>query len=1125
MTTIHITSTKKSTNGITDLNVTKTGKTIIAGFNEAEYISGCFKNNKHPYDEMSSSLIYAISLIDEVFLYLIDSYLSKNEDSLSSELFIHLKEKIGYENLRTFISGYSETFNYKGQKETDQEILLKDLITLGTSYNNRAYTPFRDIFFSSEKRQNEVMFSVYNEIESFFSKAAGFGPDKINLIKFLRTPSEMAPESVMDQLKFIIEHWGHLIGGLRLKLLTGLDHLKEEKKERFSGSGHTLPYTFPSGSEDDSDNFSRDKDWMSSLVLIAKSTYVWLHQLSRTYKTEIYRLDQIPDEELDKIAAQGFSGLWLIGIWERSKASAEIKKISGNPEAMSSAYSIYDYTISHDLGGEKAFLLLRKKALKRGIRLAGDMVPNHMGIDSKWVCENPDWFISTEFPPFGSYTFNGPDLCNDERYSIHLEDHYYNKSDAAVVFEFAEHSTGSKRYIYHGNDGTSMPWNDTAQLNYLRSEVREYLINTIIQIAKKFKIIRFDAAMILTKKHFQRLWFPEPGGGGDIPSRAGRGLSKEDFSELFSKEFWKEVVERIASETPDTLLLAEAFWLMEPYFVRTLGMHRVYNSAFMNFLKNEENADFRTSIKNTIEFNPEILKRFANFMNNPDEETAISQFGSDDKYFGVCILLSTLPGLPMFGHGQIEGFREKYGMEYRKAYIDETPDRHLLKRHEKEIFPLLKQREIFSQSENFRLYDFINHSGEVNEDVIAYSNSFNGKHSLIVYNNKYSDCTGTIRISCPFVEFSYDGGKNIRTNEIIDALNIHPDHNKFLIFRDIINSLTYIRRTTEIAENGMYFELGAFKYHVFLDFNVIGDTESLKYKRLHEHLNGRGINDIEKLYEQEINNPVSKLIREMFQHFNNFMFKDPKKIDKQKLLHFCNKISYKISGIENFDKRAAECRSQLILKIDGLNNLKEDIQLLSQNIDLKNSFQDPDNHRYLLPVLLPSIVFRNTLKQLNTETEYNKIEHLSKYFIWDIVKDIHIQSGASEPQPSIIVKMIKVVLKFSKLFINISTKKTCKNHLDLFFMDEEIRSLTGVNTFKGKQWYHSHYFKQISLILFITSYIELYKSGLAEKDLNKKNFRILEQSFSTFINADKGSENLYEELRKEIYANIKKSSL
>src|SRR2546426_8010347 len=48
-----------------------------------------------------------------------------------------------------------------------------------------------------------------------------------------------------------------------------------------------------------------------------------------------------------------------------------------------------------------------------------------------------------------------------------------------------------------------------------------------------------------------------------------------------------------------SLLLAEAFWLMEGYFVRTLGMHRVYNSAFMNMMRDEENAQYRLVLKNT----------------------------------------------------------------------------------------------------------------------------------------------------------------------------------------------------------------------------------------------------------------------------------------------------------------------------------------------------------------------------------------------------------------------------------------------------------------------------------------------------------------------------------------------
>ena len=195
--------------------------------------------------------------------------------------------------------------------------------------------------------------------------------------------------------------------------------------------------------------------------------------------------------------------------------------------------------------------------------MASDMVPNHVGIDGKWVIEHPDWFVSLPYSPFPSYTFNSADLSTDSRVAIHLEDHYYDHSDAAVVFKRVDRWTGGESYIYHGNDGTSLPWNDTAQLNYLNPEAREAVIQTILHVARNFPVIRFDAAMTLAKKHIQRLWFPEPGSGGGIASRAEHGLSKADFDAAIPLEFWREVVDRCALETPDTLLLAEAFWMME----------------------------------------------------------------------------------------------------------------------------------------------------------------------------------------------------------------------------------------------------------------------------------------------------------------------------------------------------------------------------------------------------------------------------------------------------------------------------------------------------------------------------------------------------------------------------------
>ena len=201
----------------------------------------------------------------------------------------------------------------------------------------------------------------------------------------------------------------------------------------------------------------------------------------------------------------------------------------------------------------------------------------------------------------------------------------------------------------------------------------------------------------------------------------------------------------MAAEVPGTLLLAEAFWLLEGYFVRTLGMHRVYNSAFMHMLRDEDGAGYRKVIKETIEFDPEILKRYVNFMSNPDEKTALEQFGKGDKYFGVATVLATLPGLPMLGHGQIQGFGEKYGMEFRRATLDEQPDPWLLERHEREIFPLLHRRAWFAEAADFLLYDLVTDAGTVDESVIAYSNGSGRERSLVIYHTRFASTSGRIR--------------------------------------------------------------------------------------------------------------------------------------------------------------------------------------------------------------------------------------------------------------------------------------------------------------------------------------------------------------------------------------------
>jgi hypothetical protein len=314
------------------------------------------------------------------------------------------------------------------------------------------------------------------------------------------------------------KNWGLLLGPYLARILGGLDMIREEEKPFFPGPGPSRVYVYE-GMEHEYERFTEDKDWMPRVVMMAKSTLVWLHQLSVEYGREINRLDLIPDEELDILASRGFNALWLIGLWERSDASRRIKQLCGNPEAAASAYSLFDYEIARDLGGWSSLHALRERCAWRGIRLAADMVPNHTGLDSEWVRHRPDLFVQSDSPPFPGYTFNGEKPLLGSEVGIWLEDHYYNRSDAAVVFKRVDFRSGETRYIYHGNDGTGMPWNDTAQVDFLKAEAREAVAERILHVARAFPIIRFDAAMVLARRQFRRLWYPEPGSGGDIASR------------------------------------------------------------------------------------------------------------------------------------------------------------------------------------------------------------------------------------------------------------------------------------------------------------------------------------------------------------------------------------------------------------------------------------------------------------------------------------------------------------------------------------------------------------------------------------------------------------------------------
>ncbi len=1110
----HISRQSRDRYQFSDLLFAINGNVVFADFHAARQFAQKMNDQRDlirfPEQAVKAGQINAMGLIDEMLHFIAREYrIQVNPQALELAL-IWLDRNLGKDKvdqaLRRFTDEFPPVAVYRGECSIDEylwgrsdgmlnrQIALEELLLLWLANANPAFAPFKELFDDRLLEKHTVYPKIITELQEFFKTQPTFGPENQNLIEVLRAPTLASPHSLDGQLEFIRKRWSTILGEYLQRLLRSIDLIKEEEKPVFFGPGPAIVPEYTPQALIEEERFSPDSDWMPKLVLIAKNTYVWLDQLSKEYHRQITRLDEVPDDELDKLARWGFSGLWLIGLWERSPASQRIKQLCGNADAVSSAYSLYDYVIAADLGGEEAYMNLRHRAWQRGVRLAADMVPNHVGIHSKWVVEQPDWFISLDHSPFPTYTYNGENLSQDDRVGIYLEDHYYSRSDAAVVFKRVDHWTGDEKYIYHGNDGTFMPWNDTAQLNYLNPEVREAAIQTILHVARKFPIIRFDAAMTLTKKHFQRLWFPEPGSGGDIPSRAEYGLGRDAFDQAFPTEFWREVVDRVAQEIPDTLLLAEAFWMMEGYFVRTLGMHRVYNSAFMNMLRDEKNAEYRLLIKNTLEFDPQILKRYVNFMNNPDEETAIDQFGADDKFFGVSTLMATMPGLPMFGHGQIEGYHEKYGMEYRRAYWDEYPDERLVQRHEREIFPLLHRRDQFAEVEQFRLYDFYTPNGQVDENVFVFSNRTNceDSNSLVLYHNRWGDTRGWIKTSAAFRDKNVD---QLQRSDLAHSLGIENDSKCYTIFRDHVSGLEFIRNNQGLHERGLYFELGAYKYQVLLDFKEVTDNEWGHYAHLNEYLDGRGVPSLEEAIKeivlQPLHFPFRELVNpEMFQWLSkNLQAKKTQDIKplldevEQKMLRLLEKIS-ELSETENdvdFEDLALEICQKLESILQLQTRLEESTSLSEKQLKGIFDWISSSENETLLWSTIFGWLFTHNLAKITSDDDYpaRSRSWLDEWMFGKIIEQTIQELAENNQRAHEGLLGVKTLIQHQDWY---SKSALPSEVMQKWLKNEDIQRLLRINRYQGILWFHKEAFDYLLHWMLITALL----SAINDETLTKK---------------------------------------
>jgi hypothetical protein len=549
-------------------------------------------------------------------------------------------------------------------------------------------------------------------------------------------------------------------------------------------------------------------------------------------------------------------------------------------------------------------------------------------------------------------------------------------------------------------------------------------------------------------------------------------------------------------------------------------MHRVYNSAFMNMLRDEKNNEYRQVIKNTIEFDPEILKRYVNFMNNPDERTAADQFGKGDKYFGIALMMSTMPGLPMFGHGQVDGFAEKYGMEYRQAYWDEKTDFQLVERHERELAPLLRRRYLFAEVNNFLLYDLFTPSGHVDENVFAYSNRSGDQCALIIYHNKYSETRGSIRLSAAYSVKTDDGDKrSLIQRSLAEGLGLRDDPNWFTMFRDHKSGLEFIRNNRTLYNQGLYVELRAYQYYIFLEFRQVPDDEGHHYAQLESYLEGRSVPNIEdaltELFLQPIHHPFKEFVNAgQFQWLIDNCIDGKENVRKQALKPVLDEVEIKLNILLTEVKQFTHGSGDQVMVARMLRRQTEvimDLSVLAERFGLSDSGKCASALKYLKsglgdgvrisPISYYGVLFSwiasHALGQMNSDNPQQVLQSRSWIDEWLLNKiivgtfrDLGMDEQNAWQATSINNILISNQMWFDAYQQSLSTEDNRVYHLLYNWLeDNEVQRFLQINRHKGILWFNKEAFDRFLWWMYVIAVVQIASM-----------VSITEKKFSTFLN-------------------------
>lgn len=344
------------------------------------------------------------------------------------------------------------------------------------------------------------------------------------------------------------------------------------------------------------------------------NTRVWLRELSALTGSHMGLAD-VPDGELDALAALGFDWVWLLSVWETGTAGRRTSQAPGalkedfervlpdltDDDICGSGFAIKSYQVSADLGGAAGLAKFRARLAARGVRLMLDFVPNHTAIDHRWVEERPEFYVSGTLDDLKSR----PDCYTQ------VETHH------------------GRLTLAHGRDPNFPGWPDTLQLNYGNADLQAEMVAELERVAEMCDGVRCDMAMLVLPGVFNSTW----------------GLD--------ANPFWPAAVEATRRVHPEFTFVAEVYWDLE-WELQQQGFDYCYDKRLFDRLRYDDASSVRSHLAADIDYQSRLVR----FLENHDEDRAASSFPAE-MHMAAAVITYLAPGLRLFHQGQLTGSRTR----------------------------------------------------------------------------------------------------------------------------------------------------------------------------------------------------------------------------------------------------------------------------------------------------------------------------------------------------------------------------------------------------------------------------------------------------------------------------------